>query len=578
MNKIDELAQAFTYLAELSEIKGEVRFKVNAYERAAELIRVSGAEILEKEDIKELRQFPGIGEGIAKKILEFKESGTISKLEELKAEVPIALISLLQVPNLGPKRAKLIYDELGVQNIEELREAAETHRLAELRGLGPKAEQNILDGIEHMENISGRLLLHKAYEIQRDICSRMSEALPGLLINPAGSLRRMKETIGDIDLLVGCDDVHLVMNTFLSLPLVGRVLVKGDTKSSILTPEGLQIDLRVVRPQEYGAALQYFTGSQAHNIRVREIAKKAGLKVNEYGVFALEDNRCIAGDDEEGVYASLGLAYPPPEIRENRGEIEAAILRKLPALLELADIKGDLHSHSDWSDGRDDLEEMRAVAEAHRYRYLAITDHAIGLKIAGGLKKERLLEQVHKIRELNSRGDSPVILLTGSELNIDNDGNIDYDEEVLSELDVTIASVHGGLRQPREQITKRIMKAIRNPNVKIIGHPTGRIIDQRAPCEMDLEAIMREAAATGTALELNSFPDRLDLNDENLREARELGVKISLGTDSHRSRQLEFMFYGVATARRAWLEINDVLNTMEPDELLEWLWRGRRKG
>ena len=577
MNKIDELAQAFTYLAELLEIKGEVRFKVNAYERAAELIRAIGDEIFEKDNVKELRQFPGIGEGIAKKILEFKETGTISKLEELKTEVPIALISLLQVPNLGPKRAKLIYEELGVQNIDELREAAETGKLAELRGLGPKAEQNILEGIDHIENISGRMLLHKAYEIQRDICSLMSEALPGLLINPAGSLRRMKETIGDIDLLVGCENSRLVMETFLSLPITRRVIAKGDTKSSIMTAAGLQVDLRVVKPEQYGAALQYFTGSQAHNIRVREIARKSGLKVNEYGVFTVKDNRCIAAEDEAGVYGALDMGFPKPEMRENQGEIEAAIEDRLPALLELADIKGDLHSHSDWSDGRDDLEGMRAAAEARGYRYLAITDHAMKLKIAGGLERERLIEQVHAIRELNARGDSPVVLLTGSELNIDNDGDVDYDEELLSLLDVTIASIHGGLRQPREKITKRIIKAIRNPDVKIIGHPTGRLIGQRAPYDIDLRAIMRAAAETGTALELNSFPDRLDLKDENLRQARDLGAKVSLGTDSHRSNQLEFMFYGVAMARRAWLEIDDVLNTMGLDGLLEWLWAGRKK-
>lgn len=577
MSKIDELAEAFAYLAELSEIKGEVRFKVTAYERAAELIHSFGEEILEKETVKELRKFPGIGEGIAKKILEFKETGTISKLEELKAEVPLELLTLLQVPNLGPKRAKLVYDELGVRNIEDLREAAESHRLLELHGLGPKAEQNILDGIDHMKSVSGRLLLHKAYEIQRNISFHMSEALPGLLINPAGSLRRMKETIGDIDLLVGSHDNRLVMETFLSLPLVKRVLVRGDTKSSILTGEGLQVDLRVVRPDEYGAALQYFTGSQSHNVRVREIGKKAGLKINEYGVFVVNDDRRIAGETEEAVYESLGMVCPPPEMRENRGEVEAALEGRLPSLLELADIKGDLHAHSDWSDGRDTLEEIRDAAEARGYRYLAMTDHAMKLKIAGGLEKKRLLDQVKSIRELNARHDSPVILLTGSELNIDNDGNVDYEEEILSLLDVTIASIHGGLKQPREEITRRILKAIRNPHIKIIGHPTGRIIGQRPPCDLDLRAIMREAAAAGTALELNSFPDRLDLNDENLQEARGLGVKISLGTDAHRRQHMEFVFYGVATARRAWLGPVDVLNTMEPDELLEWLWRGRRR-
>jgi DNA polymerase (family 10) len=577
MDDVDRLAECFDYLAELSDIKGEVRFKVNAYERAAELVRTRGEEIIAKDNLKELKAFPGIGEGIAKKILEFKETGTISKLEELKAEIPIELVTLLQVPNLGPKRAKLIYEELKVRNIDELREAAEAHRLAELRGLGPKAEQNILDGIDHMANFSGRLMLQKAYEMQREICSQMRDALPGLIINPAGSLRRMKETIGDIDLLVASTDASLVMKTFLSLPSTARILVSGDTKSSILTPRGLQVDLRVVRPEEYGAALQYFTGCQAHNIRVREIAKKAGLKVNEYGVFTLKDDRLIAGEDEAGVYAALGMAWPPPEIRENRGEIEAAIENAIPALVELADIKGDLHTHTDWSDGMDSLEEMRAAAEAQGYRYLAITDHAMSLKIAGGLDRERLLEQIRRIRELNARGDSPVVLLSGSELNIDNDGNVDYDQDILAMLDVTIASIHSGLRQPRGQITRRLMKAMRNPHVKIIGHPTGRIIGQRAPYDVDLRAIVEEAATTGTALELNSFPDRLDLNEDNLREASEAGALISLGTDSHRSRQLEFMFYGVSAARRAWLTPSDIINGMDLNELLEWLGRGRHR-
>ncbi|WP_287153868.1 DNA polymerase/3'-5' exonuclease PolX [Candidatus Solincola tengchongensis] len=577
MGEVEELTRALEELAELSDIKGEVRFKVNAYHRAAEVVREVGEEILQAEDVKELRKYKGIGEGIAKKILEFKRTGTISKLEELKEEIPVELISLLQVPNLGPRRAKLVYDELGVRTIEELKEAAEAHKLAELHGLGPKAEQNILEGIRHLQTTTGRLPVHRAHRIQEEIIGLLGERMPGLAMSPAGSLRRMKETIGDIDILVASREPGKVMEAFCSLPLVERVLLHGDTKSSVLTTDGLQVDLRVVAPEEYGAALQYFTGSKPHNVRVREIAKKAGKKVSEYGVFRVKDNRRLAGADEEEVYAVLGMDCPPPELRENRGEVEAALEHRLPTLVSMEDIRGDLHVHTNASDGITDLLEMRAAAEALGYRYLAITDHAQNLKVANGLDRERLLRQVEEIEKLNSRKDSPVLLLAGTELNVGNKGEVDYDPEVLSRLDVVIAAVHGGFRQPKEQMTRRILEAIRNPHVKIVAHPTGRLIGQRPPYEVDLRKVMEVAAETGTALELNAFPDRLDLNDENLMEARSWGVMIALGTDAHRREHLSFMFYGVATARRGWLGPEHVLNAMEPEELLRWLWAGRER-
>ncbi len=575
MGKSEELSRAFEELAELSEIKGEVRFKVNAYHKAAEIARSHGEELLALDDLKELRKYPGIGEGIAKKILEFKRTGTISKLEELKEEVPVELISLLQVPNLGPKRAKLIYDELGVRTVEELQAAAEAHQLAGLHGLGPKAELNILEGIRHLQTTSGRLLLHTAYRIQEEITRALSEKLPALKTSPAGSLRRMKETIGDIDILAASRKPLEVMDAFCSLGMVDKVLLRGETKSSVLTAEGLQVDLRVVKPEEYGAALQYFTGSQAHNVRVREIAKKDGKKINEYGVFRVEDDRRLAGESEEEVYASLGMACPPPEIREDRGEVEAALRGELPELLRREDIRGDLHAHTDASDGVADLAEMRKAAERLGYRYLAVTDHAAGLKVAGGLSRERLLRQVEEIRRLNARGDSPVTLLAGSEVNIDNQGGLDYDDEVLSCLDVVVASVHAGFKQDRETVTRRVIRAMRNPHVKIVAHPTGRLIGQRPPYDIDLAAVMEEARRTGTALELNAFPDRLDLGDENLMRARAMGVMIAIGTDAHRPEHLDFMLFGVATARRGWLSRSNLLNALDADELLEWLWRGR---
>ncbi|MEJ5187468.1 MAG: DNA polymerase/3'-5' exonuclease PolX, partial [Candidatus Geothermincolales bacterium] len=497
MGRVEELSKAFEQLAELSEIKGEVRFKVNAYHRAAEVVKAYGDEILEKDDIEELRRYPGIGEGIAKKILEFKRTGTISKLEQLKEEIPVELLTLLQVPNLGPKRAKLVYEELGVRTIQDLQEAAESHKLAALRGLGPKAEQNILEGIRMLQQSSGRLLLATAYRIAGEIMDLMHERIPELVINPAGSLRRMKETIGDIDLLVSSTEAGRVMEVFCGLPLVSKVLLHGDKKSSILTSEGLQVDMRVVRPDQYGAALQYFTGSQSHNIRIREIAKKKGLKINEYGVFVVRDESRIAGETEEEVYAALGMDCPPPELRENRGEVEAALEGRLPHLVRLEDVKGDLHVHTRASDGINTLEELRDEAAALGYRFLAITDHAASLKVAGGLERERILRQVEEIRALNERGDSPVRLLSGAEVNIGNDGELDYDDEVLSQLDVVIASVHSGFKQGREQITRRIIRALRNPHVKILGHPTGRLLGQRSPYEVDLRAVMEEAAALG---------------------------------------------------------------------------------
>ncbi len=576
MDKVEELSRAFEQLAELSEIKGEVRFKVNAYHRAAEVVRTYGEEILEKDDVDELRRYPGIGEGIAKKILEFKRTGTISKLEQLKEEIPVELLTLLQVPNLGPKRAKLVYEELGVRTIEELQEAAESHRLASLRGLGPKAEQNILEGIRQLQQGSGRLLLSTASRLAEEIVGLMRERIPGLVISPAGSLRRMKETIGDIDLLVSSEEPGRVMEIFCDLPLVSKVLLHGDKKSSVLTDEGLHVDMRVVRPEQYGAALQYFTGSQSHNIRVREIAKKKGLKINEYGVFVVEGDRRIAGETEEEVYRVLGMAWPPPELRENRGEVEAALRGRLPRLLEEGQVRGDFHVHTRASDGINTLEELREAAEARGYRFLAITDHAASLKVAGGLDRDRILRQVEEIRALNARGDSPVILLAGAEVNVGNEGELDYDEEVLSQLDVVIASVHSGFKQSREQITRRILTALRHPHVKIIGHPTGRLLGQRPPYEVDLRAVMKEAAELGKALELNAFPDRLDLNDEALLEARELGVMIAIGTDAHRAEHLSFMRFGVATARRGWVPPDLVVNAREPEEVLRWLWDGRR--
>ncbi len=561
------LAEAFDLLADLSEIRGEVRFKVLAYRRAAEAVREAGDSIFEMDSPAELRKIPGIGEAIASKILEFRETGTIGKLEELKEEIPEGVVSLLRVPNLGPRRVRLLFEELGVRSLEDLQRAAESHQLASLKGLGPKAEANILEGLRHLRSTSDRIYLNQAYELASRVIEALREELPGVRLSPAGSLRRMKETIGDIDILAASQDPREVTAAFCGLPLVDRVLLSGDTKSSVLTSEGLQVDLRVVEPESWGAAIQYFTGSKEHNVRLRELARRMGLKVNEYGVFRQEDGHRLAGEDEEGVYAALGMSMPPPELREDRGEVEMALRGELPILVEPGQIRGDFHVHTRDSDGFHTLREMRAAAEGLGYSWLGICNHAANLRVARGLSRDDLLALVEEIEELNTEGSSPVTLLAGCELNIGNDGELDYDEETLSRLHFAIASVHTGFGQDREKITRRIVEAMRNPYVNIIGHPTGRLIGSRPPYEVDLEALMAVAAETGTALELNANPDRLDLCDHHLRMAKQAGVRIAIGTDAHRAENLRYMLYGVATARRGWLEAPDVLNLLGAQEL-----------
>jgi DNA polymerase (family 10) len=564
------LALAFDELADLSEIRGDVRFKVVAYRRAAETVRNLGPEVLKQDSLARLKELPGVGEGIAKKILEFRRTGSISKLEELKQEIPEELIALLKVPNLGPRRARLVFDELGVRSIDDLRDAAEAHRLAGIKGLGPKVEENILTGIHNLQAISSRMLINQAYDQAAAIIEAMSARLPGLRASTAGSLRRMKETIGDIDILVAAVNPQEVMEVFCGLPLADRVIARGETKSSILTRDYLQVDLRVVVPDSWGAALQYFTGSKEHNVRLRELARHRGLKVNEYGVFTLEGEESVAGASEEEVYAALSMQTPPPEIREDRGEIEAALQGRLPDLVTLEQVRGDLHVHTRDSDGYHTLREMREAAAELGYAWLGICNHAANLRVARGMSREDLLALADEIEELNAAGDSPVTLLAGCELNIGNEGELDYDDTTLARLDFCVASIHGGFSQSGEQITRRIVTAMRNPHVKIIGHPTGRLISSRPPYEVDMEEVIRVAAATGTALELNAFPDRLDLNEHYLCQARQEGVKIAINTDAHRSEHLRYMFYGIAVARRGWLEPGDVLNVLEAAELKNW--------
>lgn len=569
----DEVARILDEIGDLLDIQGESPFRVGAYHKAANSIRSLAESIEAVFERGELRKIPGVGEGTADRVGQLLSTGRLPYYEALRERVPPSLVQLMQIPGLGAKTAKKLYDELGVTGIDELVRAIEEHRVRELKGMGPKTEENILRGIKLLEQFEQRIVLSQAYPAAEEILDELRRQPFVERADSAGSLRRMKETIGDIDLLASSNDPRNAMEFFCALPQVAYVLAKGDTKSSIVARSGLQMDLRVVAPEQYGAALQYFTGSRQHNIHIRDIAKKRGLKINEYGIFDVETDRRIAGQTEEEIYGLLDMPYIPAVLREDRGEIEAALKGRLPELIGLEDIKGDLQVHTTWSDGVTKLPEMVEAARALGYSYICISDHAERLFVAGGLTVEELREQMKEISELNEGLDGFQVL-TGIELNIDNDGNVDYEPEVLRELDVVIASIHGGFNQPKEQLTRRMITAMENEHVDIIAHPTGRVLGKRPPYDIDLPAVFRAAAKTGTILELNAYPDRLDLKDDYLREGKEwYGLKFAINTDSHNESHLRYMAYGVAMAQRGWLGQADVINTRDVAALRKTLKR-----
>ncbi|HZD59465.1 MAG TPA: DNA polymerase/3'-5' exonuclease PolX [Anaerolineae bacterium] len=574
----EEIAQILDEIGDMLDIMGESTFRVRAYHRAASSIRGltrPAVEIYDQGGVKALDAIPGVGSHTAQRLEQLITTGHLPYYDELKQKVPIPLTELMNIPGLGPKKARKIYDALGVTTIKDLVKAIEEHRLQNIPGFGRKTEENILRGIRQFEKMHERILLSDAYPIAREIVELIRQQPFVEWANTAGSLRRMKETVGDIDLLSSSSKPSKVMDFFTSIPQVAYVLAKGETKSSIIAKNGLQLDLRVVSPEQYGAALQYFTGSKPHNIHLRDIAKKRGLKINEYGVFDVATDERLAGRTEEEVYAILGMETPPPTIREDKGEIEAAMEGRLPHLVELNDIKGDFHVHTKWSDGINDIEDVAQMAIDLGYTFVVISDHAERLHVAGGLTPEELEEQLQEIAKLNEKFDG-LEILTGMEMNIDNEGNVDFGPEVLGKLDVVIASVHGGFQQSKEQITRRIIKAIENPYINIIGHPTGRILGLRPPYEVDLLAVFKAAADTGTFLELNAYPNRLDLKDDHLREAKErFGCMFTIDTDAHVAGHMVYMEYGVATAQRGWLEKKDVLNTYEVPEIKKLLKRKR---
>ena len=566
-----EIASIFYEIADLLEIKGELPFKVRAYRRAAQRIETLDGDIEDIYSEGKLREIPGIGEALAKKIGEIIETGRLEYLERLKREVPEGVVRLMSIPGLGPRKTAVLYKKLGIKNIEELKKAAEQGKLRDLDGFGVITEKNILRGIEMLERSRGRVLLSMAFEDGSHLVDYLKGNRDVLNISIAGSLRRMKETIGDIDILVSSLKPEGIMDFFVKYQDVYQILVKGSTKTSVILRDGLQVDLRVVKPESFGAALQYFTGSKEHNIQIRNLAIKKGFKVNEYGVFEKDTEKYVAGKHEEEVYKAIGLQYIEPELRENRGEIELAQKNKLPRLIGYNEIKGDFHIHSNWSDGSASVEEIVRFGEKLGYEFVGIADHSASLKVAYGLSEEKVMKKIKEIRRVQKRFD--IRILVGTECDIKPDGTMDYRDSVLKEFDFVYAAIHTRFKMSQREMTERIVKALENEYVNFLAHPTGRLIGRRDAYEVDVEKIIDAAKENNVFLEINAFPDRLDLNDVHAKMAKEKGVGMVIGTDAHSLDHLRFMRYGIAVARRGWLEKKDVLNTCSLKEIERTLLR-----
>ena len=564
-----DIAKIFYEIADMYEIKGENPFRVRAYRRAAQNIE-NLAEDVEKV-IKGRKKIPGIGQDLMQKIKEILKKGTCKTYEELKKEIPPSLLELLAIPGVGPRTAKLIYDHFKVASLDELERLCLEHKIQSLPGVRVKTEENILKGIQLVRKGRERRPLGLILPLAEEIIEILKKRCPIDRIDVAGSVRRRKETVKDIDILVCSSNPWQVMEEFVNLPFASEIIAHGITKSSIRTQDGLQIDLRVVEKECYGAALCYFTGSKEHNIRIRELAIKKGLKINEYGIF--EGEKRVGGKEEEEVFRAVDLPYIPPELREDRGEIEAAMEGKLPKLVEMEEIKGDLHVHSKYSDGTATLGEIAEKARKMGLEWIAICDHSQSLKVAKGVSIEDLRRKRKEIDEFNKKSD--VKLLCGTEVDILNDGSLDYPNEILKEMDFVVAAIHTGFKQDKATLTKRIIKAMENPYVHSIAHPTGRVIGERDPYPLDIEKVFEKAVATGTCLEINAYYKRLDLNDVLSHAAKNKGIKVTIGTDAHLLDQIEFLRLGVFVARRGWLEKKDILNTLTYKELIKFLKRNK---
>jgi DNA polymerase (family 10) len=565
-----ELADIFETIANLLEIKGEVIYKILAYRKAADSLRDYGGNVYTVWQEGKLTDIPGVGKAISEKIDELYTTGHLEFLDKLSAEVPPSLAELLEVPDLGPKKVALFWKELGITDLAGLKAAARAGELQNLPGMGQKSEAKILAGIEALSRRTTRTPLWKAWPAADELLKKLLN-IPGVEQAVAGgSLRRMKETVGDLDLLVAAADSAPVMEAFTNLPEVLQVIGSGKTKSSVEFNNGLRAQLWVHPPERFGTALQYATGSKDHNVRLRELSLKNGLSLSEHG-FAREDESEILSATEEEVYEVLGIPWIPPEAREDRGEVQAALAGELPDFIELSDIQAELHTHSTWSDGKVSIKEMAIGARDRGYKILAVTDHSPSLGITQGVTIEDFKGQREEIdRAQEELGDS-ILILQGSEVEIKADGTLDYPDQVLAELDIVFASLHVSLRQPREQITQRLLNAIQNPHVDVIGHPTGRLIPDREGADLDIEAVFAAAVESGVAMEISAHPERLDLNDIHARQAIELGIPLSINTDAHTPGELDLMHFGIATARRGWVEAKNVINAWEPDKLLDWL-------
>jgi len=565
-----EIAILFNEVADFLEIKNENPFRIRAYRRAAQAVEGLSENIEALAQRGALLEVPGIGKDLATKIQEYLVSGKVAYLEDLRKEIPTGVIDLMGVHGLGPKTAKLLYEQVGVDSVDKLEELAKAHKLAGLPGIKEKTEENILKGIAVWKSGRERMPLGTALLLAETILDRLRGLKEVDQIEAAGSLRRMRETVRDIDILITSTSAARVMDVFVGLPNVVEVRAHGETKSSVRLRENIAVDLRVVDPDCFGAALMYFTGSKQHNIRVRELAQRKGLKLSEYGLFEEKTDRRVAGETEAEVYHAVGLPFIPPELREDGGEIEAALEGRLPNLVSLPDIRGDLQMHTKWSDGAHSLAELAEGVRAKGYQYMAVTDHSKSSTVAGGMKDEQALQMIAEVRALNTQLKG-FRVLAGCEVDIRGDGSLDFPDEILKQLDLVLVSVHSRFKMAREEMTARMVRAVQHPLVHLLGHPTGRLIGERGPYEVDMHAVLEAARGAGIAVEINASPSRLDLNDLHARRAKDLGIPIAINTDAHTIGQLDTMRFGVSVGRRAWLTPKDVMNTWPEEELISWL-------
>ncbi len=569
MSANERVSKVLYEMGEILTIKGD-RFRSRAFNMAAQQITVLTEDIQLIYDRSELEDIPGVGKGIAAVIIELLERGGSTQLEELRESLPHGVRDLMQLEGVGPRKAMRLNKELGVTSIDELEQAAKAKKVRPLKGFGAKTEENLLRSIMEYQLMQGRFLLGAVLPVIDDIIKWMIESPAVLQVEVAGSARRRKETVGDLDVLVASNTPEVVTERFVSMPPIIRVIAKGPTKSTVVLEKNLQVDLRVIEQRNYGAALQYFTGSKEHNVKLRTISVERGYKLNEYGLYKRESGELVAGETEEGIYRILGMDLIPPELRENRGEIEAAMNKELPVFVEYGDIRGDLHVHTNWSDGNSTVEEMAVRAQMYGWEYLAICDHSKSLGIAGGLDEEDLRKQIAEI-ELVNRKLEDITVLRGLECDIKADGSLDLPDRLLRDLDFVVASIHSGFKATPEKMTERLVSALHNEYVSTIGHPTGRILQRRPGYTFDMAKVFETAFEQGVMMEINTYPDRLDLNDVNCRAAMENGVTLSIGTDSHSPSHMDFMEMGVSVARRGWLKKENIINTLSIKDLMKAL-------